>query len=362
MKNFTLYLLTILLFGCSTQDTEGPQGGQGTEDTDGDGVIGSMEITDGTDPSDPCSFLLSSQSVETSSEWDQLDCDNDCVSNSSEVFYGTDPLTPDSPRLNQIYDSSVETPFNFRGSGPYYTGYVVPGFGQVSSSYTYSGDQLTRIRFTESDQGVLYEVSFSYTGEQIDQITIDGPNSKSVVYQGNEIIATSGVSPLNLFETKIHLDSEAGHVIKCEKYVNRGSNNYDYYIFDYIYSSGGENVIQRDVEQYSYDADTEEYMLNSEYSESYSYNNLVNPAREAYKGIYIHTLLASEPNAYWNISGNYLQVYEVFALPAIMGENLIETITIGNSNYDFIYETCNSDLNLPDTMTFFGTTYFNYRG
>jgi len=63
-------------------------------DCDGDGVTNGDEATDGTDPQDPCSFLLASQTVTTSTEWDNLDCDGDGVTNSDEVNDGTDPLDP----------------------------------------------------------------------------------------------------------------------------------------------------------------------------------------------------------------------------------------------------------------------------
>jgi len=76
--------------GDGTPDYLDPNGG----DTDGDGVTDEDEETDGTDPSDSCDFILAHQTVDTSDEWDALDCDGDGVTNEDEVEDGTDPLDP----------------------------------------------------------------------------------------------------------------------------------------------------------------------------------------------------------------------------------------------------------------------------
>lgn len=67
-----------------------------TTDTDGDGVTDVDEGTDGTDPNDRCDFVLSSQTVEPSTAWKNDDCDNDGLSNEGELNNGTDPLNPDT--------------------------------------------------------------------------------------------------------------------------------------------------------------------------------------------------------------------------------------------------------------------------
>ncbi|MEJ1223744.1 gliding motility-associated C-terminal domain-containing protein [Sediminicola sp. 1XM1-17] len=61
-------------------------------DSDGDGVTDTDENTDGTDPTDPCDFILASQTVTPSDEWIALDCDGDGVTNGDEVADSTDPL------------------------------------------------------------------------------------------------------------------------------------------------------------------------------------------------------------------------------------------------------------------------------
>jgi len=62
--------------------------------TDGDGVIDGDELNDGTDPLDICDFILTSQSVTPSSDWNDLDCDGDGVINDQEILDGTDPTDP----------------------------------------------------------------------------------------------------------------------------------------------------------------------------------------------------------------------------------------------------------------------------
>ncbi len=63
-------------------------------DCDGDGVTCEKEKEDGTDPNDPCSFILESQNCEPSKAWKKMDCDGDGVTNQKEKEDGTDPLDP----------------------------------------------------------------------------------------------------------------------------------------------------------------------------------------------------------------------------------------------------------------------------
>jgi gliding motility-associated-like protein len=60
-------------------------------DCDGDGVTNGQELTDGTNPSDACSFKLASQTVATSAAWKAADCDGDGVTNGQELTDGTNP-------------------------------------------------------------------------------------------------------------------------------------------------------------------------------------------------------------------------------------------------------------------------------
>lgn len=66
-------------------------------DTDGDGVSDGQEESDGSNPLDPCSFVLASQTLAPSAEWNQLDCDADSTLNGQELTLGSDPLNPCEP-------------------------------------------------------------------------------------------------------------------------------------------------------------------------------------------------------------------------------------------------------------------------
>jgi gliding motility-associated-like protein len=65
-------------------------------DCDGDGVTNGSEIADGTNPNDPCSLLIGSQTLEPSIEWIGLDCDNDGLDNGAELDNNTDVFNPDT--------------------------------------------------------------------------------------------------------------------------------------------------------------------------------------------------------------------------------------------------------------------------
>ncbi|MNJ85101.1 hypothetical protein D3C87_25680 [compost metagenome] len=64
------------------------------KDCDGDGVTNGNETTDGTDPNDPCDFILASQTATPDTAWNTADCDGDGVTNGTEITDGTDPLNP----------------------------------------------------------------------------------------------------------------------------------------------------------------------------------------------------------------------------------------------------------------------------
>lgn len=63
-------------------------------DCDGDGVTCDKEEEDGTDPEDPCDFILAHQNCTPTSTWKNMDCDSDGVTNQKEKEDGTDPLDP----------------------------------------------------------------------------------------------------------------------------------------------------------------------------------------------------------------------------------------------------------------------------
>lgn len=64
------------------------------EDDDGDGVPNDQEAIDGTDPNDPCSYLVASVSISVTSG---ADCDGDGFSDANEIQNGTNPFDPCDP-------------------------------------------------------------------------------------------------------------------------------------------------------------------------------------------------------------------------------------------------------------------------
>lgn len=65
-----------------------------TLDTDGDGVLDEQEIADGTDPNNPCDFVIASITEVQSGAYRLADCDGDGVTNETEILDGTNPEDP----------------------------------------------------------------------------------------------------------------------------------------------------------------------------------------------------------------------------------------------------------------------------
>jgi gliding motility-associated-like protein len=63
-------------------------------DCDGDGVTNGTEVTDGTDPNNSCDYLLTSITLTQGGNWSTVDCDGDGVINSTEITDGTNPNNP----------------------------------------------------------------------------------------------------------------------------------------------------------------------------------------------------------------------------------------------------------------------------
>ena len=75
-------------------------------DCDGDGVDNEDENTDGTDPQDPCSYNPDSVTLDQSGDYLTVDCDGDGVTNGDELTDNTDPLDP----CSFVLASQTQTP------------------------------------------------------------------------------------------------------------------------------------------------------------------------------------------------------------------------------------------------------------
>ncbi len=63
-------------------------------DSDGDGVTDDQEIADGTDPNNPCDFVIANITEVQGGNWLVADCDGDGVTNEQELNDGTNPEDP----------------------------------------------------------------------------------------------------------------------------------------------------------------------------------------------------------------------------------------------------------------------------
>ncbi len=64
------------------------------DDDDGDGVPNDQELIDGTDPNDPCDYLVASVSIAVTSG---ADCDGDGFTDADEITNGSNPFDPCDP-------------------------------------------------------------------------------------------------------------------------------------------------------------------------------------------------------------------------------------------------------------------------
>ena len=77
-------------------------------DCDGDGVPNGTEVTDGTDPKDPCSLVIANQTLTPRCAWDALDCDNDGNPNGDDL----NPMTPTA--VDDTFTAPIGEPTNIQ--------------------------------------------------------------------------------------------------------------------------------------------------------------------------------------------------------------------------------------------------------
>jgi gliding motility-associated-like protein len=94
-------------------------------DCDGDGVTNGQEVIDGTDPNNPCSLVVASQTETPSQAWLDADCDGDGLTNGVEVSGGSNPFDPCDPNP---CDSDITIPQAFTPDGDNTNDtFVIPG-------------------------------------------------------------------------------------------------------------------------------------------------------------------------------------------------------------------------------------------
>ena len=115
---------TWLLLDC---DGDGVTNGDEV-DPDGDGTAG----PNGTNPTDPCDYIAVDQNVSiVDSVWLALDCDNDGLTNGEEVTNGSDPLNPCSPKSCDEFD--IPEAFSPDGDGVNET-FIIKGVENFSGN------------------------------------------------------------------------------------------------------------------------------------------------------------------------------------------------------------------------------------
>jgi Bacterial TSP3 repeat len=310
MKKSIPLILFIIGFaiGCSSDnDSDVNQNDDGEvifTDTDGDGVSDDTEQSDGTDPNDNCSFLLSSQDFSlTSTLWKTLDCDGDCKSNEEEINEGTNPT--DANDYLGSGDSIVKvTTSNLNGN--VFTNYLFDQNGSrligllngndiTTATYIYNeNNQLTGVNYFDETQGYLIQaLTFEYTGDQISSYTINGNETYYVVYNGNFIEVHDANEPPGLFRRRITLTPSSQQVVATE-YYRHSYDDYIYTLRTFTYDGG--NLIGTHSEGQGYDPDTGTYYDLTDYwpnASSFEYSDTVtNPLLDAYHKLVIPSMIS----------------------------------------------------------------------
>lgn len=192
-------------------------------DTDGDGVIDGTELTNSTDPLSNCSFLLASQTVDTSDTWNNLDCDADGFSNIEELNAGTNPLVKDevdvkSPLLGTwvLVSATIDNG----------TASTIVNNQTYPLEYTASStNESSTATFTENPNKVISTgeyttlISFSFLGKDYTEtITSDSPLSSGEWTKDENILKLEANETVNGNYTIISL-TDKSLVLQTE--VNR---------------------------------------------------------------------------------------------------------------------------------------------
>jgi len=124
-----------------------------TDDADLDGVVDNLEILDGTNPYDSCSYLVSSMTLPQLSG---ADCDMDGIMDTTEINNGTNPFDPCDPNKIgiQCQDGTfIPTGFSPNGIGDAENEKLMLLIGKNVASFTFDiYDRWGHLVFSTSDE------------------------------------------------------------------------------------------------------------------------------------------------------------------------------------------------------------------
>ncbi|MCF6297429.1 MAG: gliding motility-associated C-terminal domain-containing protein, partial [Flavobacteriaceae bacterium] len=195
---------------------------------DGDGVPNGTEITDGTDPKDSCSLVITSQSGTPDAAWNAADCDGD----------GNPNLSDPNPLVVTAVDDVFTAPFgrptttNILTNDDFMPGAntSITDLGTGTASGTISFDSTTgEVTYTPLDSELDTDVTIEYQVCNTDSdicdtatitITVNNPDSDGdgVLDTQEEIDGTDLNDPCsyNVNSQVIADISEAWNVIDCD--------------------------------------------------------------------------------------------------------------------------------------------------
>lgn len=337
------YLLTSQDYGLTTEDWR-------NLDCDGDGVTNGDELDpdgnnqnegNGTDPLDLCSFNPANQTVATSALWNSTDCDQDCQTNFLESLYGTDPLDPeDRIDFEGKIDGAnyLDRRYDLTDDGKRLQ-YVSDNDG-FSVHYNYEADKLDETYSSDYSGIILRRYAFSYSGDNIDFIEVDDFGllfEISVEYDGNIITSDLPFTPSNQLATRLELDPQSNRVIREEKFSAAADEQFNFTVTQFQYDENWENLNQADVEEFTYDSTTGQFDFVTSYSITYTYHEgIVNPFYEAYSQLELAYRLTrwDDPISPFSILSSYLPIDAMFS------KSLVATQTTSTGTNTFEPNDC----------------------
>ena len=148
-------------------------------DSDGDGVLDATEKAEGTNPADPCSLNLRSQTLTPSASWMNADCNNDKIPNGEVMLvtkHATKPILQSDGTFKYVYTVIVrntrpETITNLTLKDDLSKVFTVP-MSFVVTGYTASGTLIKSINYDGRSNIDLVTSASTLVGYGKDSVTI----------------------------------------------------------------------------------------------------------------------------------------------------------------------------------------------